>query len=179
MMLVHKIWFHKDDVELTAELMEQAERLWIIKLQQELFGSEIVSLMKGEPLKSSKLSKLSVFLGEDGILRIKGISEAEGIPQHTKTPIILEGSHRYTKLLIKQFHERLTHGSSEVIINELRQKYWIIKIRPVIKSVTLRCQHYRVRKAEPEIPEMGDLPRARISHHKRPFTLSGIDYFSH
>lgn len=35
----------------------------------------------------------------------------------------------------------------------------------------------RINKCKPQVPRMGDLPRARVAHHQRPFSYCGLDLF--
>ncbi|XP_045768680.1 uncharacterized protein LOC123869725 [Maniola jurtina] len=69
------------------------------------------------------------------------------------------------------------HGGVELTVNELRQRYWITRIRPTVKSVIRNCPICKLRKAKPMTPSTGDLPPARLSHHTRPFSYTGLDYF--
>ncbi|KAJ0177241.1 hypothetical protein K1T71_001416 [Dendrolimus kikuchii] len=41
----------------------------------------------------------------------------------------------------------------------------------------LNCLQCRLRRAQPASPSTGSLPAARLAHHSRPFTFTGVDYF--
>lgn len=62
-------------------------------------------------------------------------------------------------------------------LNELRQKYIIPGVRSKLKSIRLRCMKCRIKNAQPEVPEMGELPYLRVAAKIRPFTYVGIDLF--
>lgn len=94
-----------------------------------------------------------------------------------KNPIILDGKHHFARLIIQDYYERFHHGSPESVINELKQKFWIIKIRPTVKNVTSRCQVCRILSKKAEQPRIREVPQARVGLHRRPFTFCGIDYF--
>ncbi|XP_028159447.1 uncharacterized protein LOC114352159 [Ostrinia furnacalis] len=92
-------------------------------------------------------------------------------------PIILDGTHQAVRLLIEHEHRRLAHGNNETVVNELRQEFFILNLRSTVRSVGHRCQFCRIRKATAVIPPMGNLPASRLTHHCRPFTCVGLDYF--
>ncbi|XP_051162206.1 uncharacterized protein LOC127282148 [Leptopilina boulardi] len=158
-------WRGNKNATLTPDLLQKAELAWIKQLQRECFGSEIQKLKDCKQLdKDSRLKDLSPVMDADGVTRIDGrIKVATDVSYDVKFPVILDGKHPFTRLLVQYYHEKFGHASPETIVNELRQKYWIIKLRPT--------------KAKPQIPRMGDLPIERLGHHQRPFTFCGIDYF--
>ncbi|XP_076235104.1 uncharacterized protein LOC143179676 [Calliopsis andreniformis] len=128
--------------------------------------------------QDSRLVQLTILLDEEGIIRLRGrISASEGVEGQSRYPPVLDGKHAYTKLLVLHYHQRANHGSTEATINELRQKYWILNLRPTARNVAARCQLCRIKRSRPETPLMADLPAARLKHHHRPFTYCGIDYF--
>ncbi|KAL0879437.1 hypothetical protein ABMA27_003188 [Loxostege sticticalis] len=159
--------------------MEQAERLLIKQAQMDSFAAEISEIKKEKSIdRNSRLLTLSPFLDEHNVLRCGGrIDATTGVPPETKHPVILDGKHHIARLIVKHHHEKAAHGNQETIVNNLKQRYWLIKLRPTVKYVAARCMLCRIRKAKPEIPRMGDLPAARMDHHQRPFTHCGIDLF--
>jgi hypothetical protein len=165
--------------DIDCTMMERAERLLIKQTQQELFRDDIADMRKGNVLnRSSKLSKLSPYLDEHGLLRCSGrIDAALNVAPETKRPIILDGKHAVARLLVRSYHEKAAHGNHEGVVNDLKQKYWLFKLRPTVKAVVAHCMYCRIRKAKPEVPRMGNLPEARLAHHQRPFTHCGLDLF--
>lgn len=75
----------------------------------------------------------------------------------------------------------MNHGSHETVVNEIRQRYWITKLRLKIRSIVAGCAICRLTRANPKwvirYPLMGDLPLARVAHSLRAFTHCGVDYF--
>lgn len=159
--------------------METAEYLLIKQAQMECFAAEISALRKGKTIdRSSRLLTLSPILDEHGVLRCGGrIDSVRGVSPETKRPIILDGKHQVARLIAKHYHEKAAHGNHEAVVNGLKQRYWLLKIRPTVKYVVSRCMFCKIRKARPQIPRMGDLPVARMAHHQRPFTYCGVDLF--
>lgn len=95
----------------------------------------------------------------------------------TKRPPILDGDHRITQLYIDWTHRKLHHSGTETVINEVRQRYWILRLRPSAKKIIRQCVQCRIKKTRPPEPATGDLPKARLAHHQRAFTYTGLDYF--
>ncbi|XP_055680184.1 uncharacterized protein LOC129788162 isoform X2 [Lutzomyia longipalpis] len=85
--------------------------------------------------------------------------------------------HPATKLLIMDAHVRNHHQGREQVVNTLREKYWIPKIRVAVKSSWNNCQHCKNLRAKPRVPEMSALPKARVGATAYPFERTGIDYF--
>ncbi|XP_055526976.1 uncharacterized protein LOC129719610 [Wyeomyia smithii] len=95
----------------------------------------------------------------------------------TKYPIILPKDQWVTKLLVESYHVRFLHGNHETVVNEIRQRYWIPRLRVVVAKVAKQCQICRNGKAVPQAPVMAPLPEIRLTAYIRPFTHTGVDYF--
>ncbi|XP_037040280.1 uncharacterized protein LOC119077203 [Bradysia coprophila] len=155
--------------------------------QQDYYLDEIALLEKNAKLppkdqkyfeKSSPLYKSSPYLDDHGVLRVRGrLDAAKCLNLETKRPIILPRRHYITKLICAHFHRRYLHLNHETAINEIRQKYDIKALRVVMKEIRFSCQKCKNDSAVPMIPEMAELPFARLAAFERPFTYVGIDYF--
>ncbi|XP_052758002.1 uncharacterized protein LOC128202280 [Galleria mellonella] len=169
----------KGTSEITAEDLSVAETHLLRHSQLETFAEELVLLKNGQPLpRKSKLFTLSPVIDDQRVIRLKGrIDRAIDVEDHVKRPIILDARHRTVRLLIAYYHEKAAHGNTELVVNELRQFYWIIHLRSAVRSVAYNCRVCKIRRATPYQPPMGDLPAARVAHHKRPFSFTGLDYF--
>ncbi|CAK1585394.1 unnamed protein product [Parnassius mnemosyne] len=166
-------------VGIPAAYHVRAEQLWVQASQRESFTKELKRIANGSvPGGDDKLGHLSTYIDEEGTLRLRGrIKAASEVEEDTCDPPILDRKHAYTRLYITHVHERLHHSGVETVVNELRQRLYIRKIRPVVKTVVKSCLPCRLRKAKPASPSTGNLPSARLAHHARPFTYTGLDYF--
>ncbi|XP_037040000.1 uncharacterized protein LOC119077000 [Bradysia coprophila] len=171
---------------LSSVEINQAEITLFKMAQFDCFHSEIERLKnpkkkfgpKSYVAKSSPIYKLSPYLEEDGLLRVKGrIDNIGGVKFDTKRPIILPRGHKITDLLVNNYHRMYLHGNNETVINELKQKFVIPKVRAVVRGIVSQCQFCKNKKAKPTMPEMGSLPVSRLSPGIRPFTYTGVDYF--
>jgi len=144
-------------------------------VQQISYGQEIKDLESQEVSTTSSLKTLHPFIDDKGILRVGGRLQQSTLPYHAIYQIILLPKHHFTKLLVSSEHIRLHHAGPQLLMASLREKYWIPRIRDVVKTVIrhcLTCYKFKV-KASQQL--MGQLPSTRVQP-AQPFTTTGIDY---
>ena len=89
-----------------------AEVFILREVKRQHFSHDIQRLQHGRPLaKDIPIVSLSPYLDKDKILRVGGrISPAAGqIPSHEIKPIILPKRNHVSTLLIRHFHEKVSH----------------------------------------------------------------------
>ena len=165
--------------ELASYEIPDAENKWIRKVQAECFPEEVALLIAWKEVpNSSRLYTLCPFMDLNNILRVRGRTEySQMLEYDTKCPIILDGKHYWTRLLIRHHHERALHMGIETVINNLRGKYWITSMRSTVKLVFRSCQYCKVKLAKPVQPQMAPLPDCRVNSNFIPFDHVGIDFF--
>ena len=88
---------------------------WIGEVQRECFAPELQALQERRPLpKESKIAPFNPFI-EDGFLRLGGRLHCADLTREQRHPILLDGSHQFTILLIRQTHIRLHHFGVRVV----------------------------------------------------------------
>ncbi|KAH8278134.1 hypothetical protein KR026_000272, partial [Drosophila bipectinata] len=125
-------------------------------------------------LKGSRLAGLNAYLDNDGVLRTRGRLNAVDI---TEDAIILAPECRITNLIVRSFHEKYHHLAHETVINDIKNSFYISRLRVLHKSVRNTCQRCKIDRAVPRPPQMAPIPRARVGSFERPFTYTGVDYF--
>ncbi|XP_055543105.1 uncharacterized protein LOC129728679 [Wyeomyia smithii] len=153
--------------------------------QEDVFADEIAIFMNNsgaqttKPLpKCSSLYRLCAYLDESNVLRIRGRTAAcKYIDAGAVDPVILPRRHHITHLIIADFHQRFHHQNHETVLNELRQIYYIPRLKSIFKKVRSECQQCKNERAKPRPPLMADLPVGRLAAYCRPFTHTGVDYF--
>lgn len=177
---INRFWTKTRDPagDLTAMELKRAEAECIFEVQRESFPQELRDVERGEPMtKSSRLYKLCPCSGRDGLLRVGSRLENLDAENDYVNPVILDGKHRFCVMLLRKYHNRYNHQNDGTVLNEIRQKYWMIGARQALKRLKQTCIECRIRKATPEIQLMGQLPRVRLEYGVPPFTYCGVDYF--
>lgn len=159
----------------TSEI-QFAKNMYIKWAQQVNFQHEIQRLKSNKLISvRSSLIKLHPFLDDIGILRVGGRLENLNSSFNSKHPIILPGKNRFSKLLISDMHISLLHAGPTLLTNSIRQNYWIIGQRSIIKDTVHKCLRCCRQQAGLSKQLMGNLPEVRITP-ARPFLKSGVDF---
>lgn len=173
--------FTSNNVDLTSEQLHWSQQYLVRLVQSHAYSNEIILLQRSPSCvlpKLSRLRKLSPFLDENMILRLRGrLENATIITDETKNPIILPRNHHITHLLVDWYHRKYKHVHHETVINEIFQKYHIPGLRTLLRTVRKNCMMCRIRNSQPNPPEMGPLPVARVSAFCKPFSHVGLDFF--
>jgi len=94
-------------------------------------------------------SKIQPLLDEGFICLGDRLQVAE-LPREQHHPLLLDGQHHFTKLLILQTHIRLHHLGVRIILSELREEFWILRARQTIKQVLHSCLPAELQKGRLE-----------------------------
>ncbi|XP_062538120.1 uncharacterized protein LOC134206419 [Armigeres subalbatus] len=125
---------------LTEDELILAEAYLLRSAQRDGYPEEISTLEKPKHNsnslsavpKHSSLFQLSPWLDNQGIMRMRTrVAACDYATEDAKKPIILPSDHPITDLIIMYYHQRFHHQNHESVINELRQKYYIPRIRAV------------------------------------------------
>lgn len=161
---------------ITVKELNDALQVLIKISQRGSFGQEINELAKDKPLsKSNKLCALSPFIDSSGILRVGGRLQNTDYNYSKKHPIILSAKCNLSKLLVEREHLQLLHAGAQLVLASLRNEYWIVAARNLVKKVVrscVRCYRFNCKNTE---YKMGNLPTSRVTA-SRPFANCGIDY---
>lgn len=150
--------------ELSNKEMKQAEIALLKIVQREEFHKGI----------EDRLRKLHPVVDKEGLFRVKSLILRSKDSTDFRLPIILPGNHYIVQRLIEWKHKELNHAGVQILMNHLREKYWILRCRKSIRQVTLRCvrcRRFAVNSVQPEAPA---LPEDRI-RDAAPFEVTGVD----
>ena len=105
----------------------------------------------------------------DGVMYCKGRLQGE-------YPIYLPDAHPYTKSIVRDAQERTLHGGEGLTMTKVRERYWVPRLRQLVKKVIKECFKCRRFQARPVArPPVGNLPRDRTEGN-RPFQVVGVDF---
>ncbi|XP_045023468.1 uncharacterized protein LOC123467730 [Daphnia magna] len=168
----------RDKSRIGVKCIQHAANHCIKSAQLDIYSEEIEALKDKKSLKlSSTLITLSLFLDEEGILRVGGRLNYAPLSFDIKHPKILPHDHPLTRLIVMREHDLLFHPSPERLLSSIRSQYWIIKGRVAIKRYLHKCFTCKRHRATPCIPLMAPLPRHRLISFQRLFTHVSLDYF--
>ena len=123
-----------------------------------------------------RVKQFGLFLGEDGILRFRGRLGNSNLSLSSKEPIILSLNHHFVDLLVLDAHLKAKHCGISETISTLRENYWILKIRVVVKRIIRKCVTCLRFEGIPfSTGQSPDLPSIRVSEDP-PFSHTGIDF---
>ncbi|XP_073718037.1 uncharacterized protein [Misgurnus anguillicaudatus] len=164
----------------TAEDYKEAELTALRQIQEESFPDEVLHLKSAKPLpSSSRLLCLAPELDNStNLIRVGGrLRQISPLAEDNIHPIVIDPHHPLTKLIIKDYDDRLHHPGPERVFSELRRKYWVIRGRAAIRQHQRQCTECQKWRAKPHPPRMADLPPARLRIHQPVFYSTGIDCF--
>ena len=113
----------------------------------------------------------------NGLLRVGGRLHHAAISEDARHQLILPKNNHVSNLITKYYHEKCHHQGKNHVLNEVRQKYWIIKGGIIVKRILKQCTVCRRHQSKPGNQKMADLPPSRVTACEPPFTYTGIDYF--
>ncbi|GFS74078.1 integrase_H2C2 domain-containing protein, partial [Nephila pilipes] len=120
------------------------------------------------------LAKMQAFKDEEGLLRIRTKLVDSDEKEDFKFPVLLPANDVVVKL-IREEHKKAMHAGSYILLARLRENFWIIKAKKLVKQVLnecVTCKRYKAKHVE--VP-FAPLPRERVTQTKI-FEVTGIDY---
>ena len=169
---------HTQKIErIDVQDLQDAEQEILKYVQRQAFPEELSTLTHQKNIKkSSHILKLDPIL-TDGLLRVGGRLGKSTISYDAKHQIIIPKNSYIAHLIIAHFHYKSGHSGREHVLALVRQQYWILRANVAVRKVLASCFDCRRRQAAPSEQKMSDLPKARITPDKPPFTCTGVDYF--
>ena len=88
---------------------------------------------------------------------------------------VLDPSHTYTKLVLKDLHD-VDHGGDDRVVWKSREKYWIPQARRIVKGIRNRCYRCKLLNKRNAQQMMAPLPSTRVLPTPA-WTYTSIDLF--
>lgn len=165
----------RDSSAIVTSEVEFAERVLFKNVQTRHFADDIDNLSKGKGATSS-LMKLCPFL-KNGLLLVGGRLSHSAESLNKKHPVVLPRHDRVVELLIDYYHRKHFHAGPEHLMSLLRERFWILSARSVIRHRIHKCNFCYKTKPRPLMsPIMSDLPASRVNQVAKAFVHTGCDY---
>ena len=163
--------------QITLIEMKVAARVIIKLAQLEYFQSEILALESERKIKSnSRLVSLNPVM-KNGVLCVGGRLKHAPLATEAINPMIVPNEHHVAELIISYYHHILGHAEREHVLSVVRQWYWVLNAWALTRQILRRCTTCRRYNEMPMAQKMGDLPGAKLTPYKPPFTFTGLDIF--
>ncbi|XP_043479022.1 uncharacterized protein LOC122509221 [Leptopilina heterotoma] len=154
----------RKNLYLTLSELREAENNLLRHLQKSMF----------QDTNKNKLSSFKTFVNKDGlyVVKTKILNRKDGAL--FLSPILLD-KHEIITLLVRETHERIGHSGTQIVMNVLREKFWIISLRQIIRSVIAKCVICKKQKVKHMECDSPPLPENRV-RDAAIFEVTGIDF---
>ncbi|UYV63025.1 hypothetical protein LAZ67_2002879 [Cordylochernes scorpioides] len=143
--------------------LERAERKLLKLVQQETF-----------PGKQAPKNGLKTIKSVEGLWCVETKLLHGQDSEVFKRPILLLRNHPLVEQMVREIHQQNGHGGAQFILSQLREKFWIIGGRRLIKQIIGKCVICRRHNQKPIQTPGAALPTNRIGLGK-PFEVTGVD----
>ncbi|XP_028400806.1 uncharacterized protein LOC114523939 [Dendronephthya gigantea] len=163
--------------ELTAAELRQAEELWVRAVQQFSFKDELDFLLSNKTaVAPTYVTQFGLYIDEQSLIRCAGRIRNAPLSESSKNPILLPKKHYFTDLVIQEVHSRIGHSGINLTLSSLRDQYWVIRGREVVKKNVRRCFFCKRMEGRPYSPQIRpQLPNFRVDDAP-PFVHTGLDF---
>lgn len=148
--------------------------MYLCRLVQEIHFATEFSQLKTGKCCSVRMQRLSPFI-EKELIRVGGRLSAANLDFDDCHPIILPKNDHFVTLLVNHFHIKNCHAGPRLLLSLIRQRFWILSGRLVVRKCVYLCN--KCFRCKPKVlpPKMGNLPASRVTQLK-PFEHCGVDY---
>ena len=142
----------------------QDSRHEFIRISQNTSFKEEINNLKQEKhvTPAGSIAPLSPLINSARLLCVGGRLKAANIPPNSKHQILISKNHPIAKLLITDIHLNYAHLGREYTLCILRQNYWILASRGLIRKILSNCFFSKRRNAKQIQPQMTNLPNIRL-----------------
>ena len=152
---------HKKSGPLTTDEIEQQMDHWVKSTQEQHVN---------DPDFNSDQERLNLRKNDAGVYECHGRITGE-------FPIYLPTKSLLAEKLITDAHLQTLHGGVSLTMAKIREKWWIPRLRSIVKTLIQRCNGcMRFRAVAFPTPPPGKLPRERTTATTKPFKVIGVDY---
>ena len=118
---------------------------------------------------------LNPFIDDNQLLRVGGRLQNSQSDYNSKHPFILPPKHPVSEKIITFYHTKYLHAGVSTLMALLRQKFWIIHSKSLIKLIIRKCTSCIRFNGNTLKQIMGNFPISRVNPSP-PFYKTAVDY---
>ena len=161
--------------DLSADEIVSARHVLLREEQRQVFAVELKALQQGKQVpRSSSVFRLTPFVDDDGLLRIRGRLQQSELSHEERHPILLPKG-RVAELLVRDQHLLMRHSGVSTLMTAVRASYWVVGLRCLAKRVKRQCVSCQKQDAQACNEPAAPLPRDRVTRAP-PFAVTGVDF---
>ncbi|XP_045498044.1 uncharacterized protein LOC123696083 isoform X1 [Colias croceus] len=161
-------------VMMTAEDLNFSENKLLAALQNKYFAEEYSNILNNKSC-SQAFNRLRPFI-RNGLILVGGRLSNSALEYAHKHPVILPRNDHIVNMIIDYYHIKYMHAGPELLMSLLRQKYWILSARRIVRQRIHSCNTCFRMKPRPTYPLMADLPECRTRQAVKAFSVTASDY---
>lgn len=124
---------------LSSSELDTAVSALIRIVQQQAFAKELSDLQRvGSVNKGSRILSLSPFL-DSGIIKVGGRLRYAPFDIRKRHPAVLPPDSALSVLIVEYEHKRLLHAAPNTVLASVRERYWIIAGKNLVKKICRNC----------------------------------------
>ena len=165
------------ETQITSPDMKKALAALIRAVQQSAYSGIITQLQTNRMTNLPPLvGQLGLYIDEQKLLRCRGRLKNAPLQDNTKYPILIPKDTYLAELIIRATHLMLMHAGLHETLTQLRQSYWILKGRQLVKRILHQCVTCKKVEGRPfRSVNFPPLPQPRVTG-SQPFQVTGVDY---
>ena len=117
---------------------------------------------------------MSFFDPDYNALRVRGRLGNSSCNELRNIPFLIPKNSQLAPVIVRHFLEETLHGGGQMTQAALREHFWIIGVKPLIKKIYQNCLKYCPQSLKASFQLIADLPAETITPAK-PFSLCGLD----
>ncbi|CAG2230825.1 unnamed protein product [Mytilus edulis] len=147
----------------SREELQDATECWILNCQRTSFKDEMLYLKLKDTKPTVLVRQLRLYLNNKDAICCGGRIHNAPVCENTKFPYLLPRSPPFTKLVVRDIHRYMKHSGVLSTVTQIRQTYWIPRIRQYVRGILRNCVICRKINSKPyTAPDPPPLPKVYI-----------------
>jgi hypothetical protein len=117
-----------------------------------------------------------LYVDEQSLIRCAGRIKNAHLPNSSKCTVLLPKNHHFTNLVIQEVHHQTSHSGINQTLSSLREQFWIIRGREIVKKNVRRCVVCKRNEGRPYNPQVQPDLLSFIVDEAPPFAHTGLDF---